>query len=199
MELYVTPNSPFARVARVVVLEKGLADRVVIVVAQTRTPDSPYYAINPSGRVPYLVTDDGLGLEDSVLVATYLDHLDGAPRLRPSSDPTWAYARLEASARSMADGVAVWGREMKRPSHERSGTVLAHEVARAHRMADWFAAQVDHPFMTPPLNLAQLMLATCLDYAEVAGLGRLTDGRPGLAAWHERLRALPSMVATRPR
>ena len=61
MKLYVTPGSPYARMARIVVLEKNLADRVEIVAAQTRTANSPYYQINPSGRVPYLVRDDGVG------------------------------------------------------------------------------------------------------------------------------------------
>jgi len=55
MKLYITPGSPYARIARVVILEKGLKGRVEIVVAQTRLADSPYYKINPSGRVPYLM------------------------------------------------------------------------------------------------------------------------------------------------
>jgi glutathione S-transferase len=59
MKLYITPGSPYARIARIVVIEKQIEDLVEIIVAQTRTKDSPYYAINPSGRVPYLVRDDG--------------------------------------------------------------------------------------------------------------------------------------------
>ena len=50
MKLYVTPGSPYARMARIVVLEKKLAERVEIIAAQTRVADSPYYRINPSGR-----------------------------------------------------------------------------------------------------------------------------------------------------
>ena len=61
MKLYVTPTSPYARLARIVVIEKGLQHRVEVITAQTRTMGSPYYAINPSGRVPYLIDDaDGL-------------------------------------------------------------------------------------------------------------------------------------------
>jgi glutathione S-transferase len=79
MRLYITPGSPYARIARIMVLEKGLENRIEIVVARTRTMDSPYYRINPSGRVPYLVRDDGVGLEESAVVCRYLDHLDGNP------------------------------------------------------------------------------------------------------------------------
>ena len=79
MKLYVTYTSPYARLARIVVIEKTLEDRVEIVEAKTRTRDSPYYQINPSGRVPYLVDDAGNGVEDSALICAYLDSLDDKP------------------------------------------------------------------------------------------------------------------------
>ena len=79
MQLYMTPGSPYARIARIVVIEKGLSEKVDVISAKTRTTASPYYQINPSGRVPYLVCDDGLGLEDSGLICSYLDHLEGQP------------------------------------------------------------------------------------------------------------------------
>src|ERR1700738_1254178 len=92
MKLYVTYTSPYARLARIVVVEKGLEDRVAILEAKTRTPDSPYYQINPSGRVPYLVDDAGIGMEDSQLICAYLDGLDGKPRFHGArGDSDWAY------------------------------------------------------------------------------------------------------------
>ena len=86
MQLYVTPGSPYARMARIVVLEKNLENRVEVIQAQTRLPGSPYYRVNPSGRVPYLVRDDGVGMEESAVVCDWLDQLDGYP----SSDDFWA-------------------------------------------------------------------------------------------------------------
>ena len=77
MKLYVTAGSPYARIARVVVIEKGMESRVEIIAALTRRADSPYYTINPSGRVPYLIRDDGVGLEESAVICDYLDHIDG--------------------------------------------------------------------------------------------------------------------------
>jgi len=77
MKLYITPASPYARMARIVVIEKGLESRVEIIPAQTRRTDSPYYKINPSGRVPYLIRDDGVGLEESAVICAHLDHVDG--------------------------------------------------------------------------------------------------------------------------
>lgn len=198
MKLYVTMTSPYARLARIVVHEKALADRVEIIAAKTRTPGSPYYAINPSGRVPYLVTDDGTGLEDSQVICAYLDGLEACPRFHPASDPDWSHRRLEAAGRSMLDGIAVWAREKSRPETERSPTTLAHEAARAPRIADFFEGQVAHPLMQGPLNMAQLVLAVAVDTARLRGMGDLTQGRPKLALWSARMSELPSMRATAP-
>jgi glutathione S-transferase len=197
MKLYVTYTSPYARLARILVLEKGLANHVEIVEAKTRTAGSPYYQINPSGRVPYLVDDAGVGMEDSQLICAYLDSLDGKPRFHhPLHATDWAYRRLEASARSMCDGISVWVREMNRPENERSPTVLAHEVARSQRMADHFEARVsDQPMQGSP-GMAHLILAVALDTARKRGPGDLTGERPGLAAWLQCFCNLPSMQAT---
>src|SRR5688572_1174635 len=127
MKLYVTPGSPYARMARIVVIEKGLASRVEILTAKTRTTGSPYYGINPSGRVPYLVRDDGVGMEESALVCEYLDRLDGKPAFQLDG---WEARRLESLARSYLDGLSVWLRELYRPPNERSPTVIRHETDR---------------------------------------------------------------------
>jgi len=55
MKLYITSRSPYARIGRIVVIGKRLESWADIVLAQTRLADSPYYSLNPSGRVRYLV------------------------------------------------------------------------------------------------------------------------------------------------
>lgn len=199
MKLYITPASPYARVARIAVIEKGLGERVEIVVAQTRMAGSPYYLINPSGRVPYLVRDDGVGLEDSHLIAAYLDSLDGRPSL--TSSPAlqgWTCGRLEAMARSMVDGISVWVREMRRPENERSPTIVAHEAARAERLATCWEREIGHPLMQGQLNMAQMLLIAAIDVAHFSGLAEFEKGRPKLAIWARRLRERPSIAATAP-
>jgi glutathione S-transferase len=197
MKLYVTPTSPYARLARIVVIEKGLQDRVAVITAQTRTADSPYYAVNPSGRVPYLIDDAGVGMEDSQLICAYLDGLDGQPRLH-RAEHDWPYRRLEARARSLCDGISVWVREMRRPATERSPTILAHEAARGQRMATLFETLVAEPLLQGRPTMAHLVVAVALDFAKDCGFGDLTDGRPRLAAWRQQLDALPSLRATAP-
>ena len=199
MKLYVTLTSPYARLARILVLEKALEDRVEIIAAKTRAADSPYYQINPSGRVPYLIDDSNVGMEDSQLICAYLDSLDGKPRFHdPRRQTDWAYQRLEFAARNMCEGICVWLREMARPAGERSPTALAHEVARAQRMADEFERRIADPLMHEGSNMAQLILAVALDAARKRGFGDLTTGRPQLTAWMRSMSDRPSMQRTAP-
>lgn len=197
MKLYITYGSPYARLARIIVIEKALEERVEIIEAKTRAPGSPYYQINPSGRVPYLIDDDGVGMEDSQLICAYLDTLDGNPRFHGTQHASdLAYRRLEFTARSMCDGIAVWGREMARPENERSPTTLAHEAARAERMADFFEDRVTDPLMRGPRGMAHLILAAAVEMARKRRLGDLTQGRPRLADWMRPISDLASMRRT---
>lgn len=199
MKLYITPASPYARMARIVVIEKGLENRVEIIVAQTRRTDSPYYAINPSGRVPYLIRDDGVGLEESALICAYLDQLDGTPLFNlPTDDQQWEARRLEAMARSMLDGLAVWGREITRPRNEQSPTVIQHEQDRSKRMANLWEREIDHSLMRGPLNIVQITLACALDFNARVPDFNWRPGHPKLCAWFAPLATRPSIAATAP-
>jgi glutathione S-transferase len=197
MKLYITPGSPYARMARIVVLEKGLADRVEVIVAQTRVADSPYCGINPSGRVPYLVRDDGVGLEESAVICAYLDRLDGRRLFDlPAGEDAWKARRLESLARSMLDGIAVWGRELARPEHERSPTIVQHEADRSRRMAD-LGKRDRHPWVRGALNMAEITLGCALGFEARFPDLRWRPAHPRLVDWYERI-ASPSFAATAP-
>lgn len=199
MKLYITPGSPYARMARIVVIEKGLESRVEIITAQTRRVDSPYYRINPSGRVPYLLRDDGVGMEESAVICAYLDHLDGRPAFDlPAGGSRWEAQRLEALARSMLDGLAVWSREIIRPPEERSPTVIHHEAQRSRRMTDLWESQIDHPLMRGALNMVQITLACALGLEARIPEFRWRPGHSKLSDWYGPIAARPSFAATAP-
>ena len=199
MKLYVTHYSPYARMARVMVLEKGLGGRIEEVIARTRQPDSPYYSINPSGRVPYLVRDDGVGMEESLLVCEYLDRLEGSPAFeRPSGPEYWETLRLEALGRSLMDGVSVWIRELSRPTEDRSEVIIRHEIARSERLVRAWDQEIASPIMNGPFNYAQLILACALGLEIWNPEFTWRADGTALAAWYDRVAARPSLAATLP-
>ena len=199
MLLYVTDYSPFARMARIVRREQRLEGLIEEITAVTRTPNSPYYKINPSGRVPYLACDDGVGIEGSQAVCYFLDHLEGAPELdAPEGDAGIAHRRLEEYGRSVMDGVSVWLRELRRAPEDRSAAIIEHERQRLDRLADFWESEIDHPLMQGNLNMPQLTLACAVLLEEWYPGLNWRAGRPRLAAWADVYAARPSFVETRP-
>jgi len=190
--------SPYGRIVRIVRQEKRLEERVPLTVLKTRGEENPYYELIPSGRVPALVLDDGRILEESGLICWYLDHLDDAPTLHPPEGlEGLSHRRIEAVARSMLDGLSLWGREyIYRDKAIRSPMILAHEKARAERLADFFESEVTGDVMSGPLNMAQITLACALH-------GRPKDrpagydwraNRPNLTDWVERIGQIQSVA-----
>ena len=177
MKLYVTPTSPYARLARIVRLEKGLDD-IEPVWTRTRIPDDPMLAFNPSGRIPYLRLDDGTGFEDTDAIVDYMDALAPPRRFAPpEGDGYWPFRARRATARSMLDGVAVWAREIMRPEDERSPGIIEHERRRTVRLADYFEAEVGTPVFAGPLDMPQMLLFCTLDVERRPAGIRLAHGK----------------------
>lgn len=199
MKLYVTSTSPYARFARIAAIEHGLSDQIEIIAAQTRQSDSPYYKINPSGRVPCLILDNGTVLEESYLICRYFDAIGKGPKLIwPPETHDWEYGRLVALSRSFIDGIAVLAREVRRPETEQSPTIVDHERARAERLVDILEAELDTPTMTGPFNLAQMILVSAIDSGSRYFDWNMTENRPRLTSWTQRLRRRPSIASTSP-
>ena len=77
MKLYGSDFSPYARKARVLIIEKNID--CPYVVDDPWAGDSAIPVMNPLGKVPVLELAPGNYLYESPLVVHYLDHLDGKP------------------------------------------------------------------------------------------------------------------------
>jgi glutathione S-transferase len=199
MKLYVTFTSPYARLVRIVILEKGLQSQVEILKAQTRQTDSPYYSINPSGRVPYLIRDDGVAMEDSQLICNYLDHLNGSPLFsHPSGHAGWESRRLEALARSLMECLCVWGRVLVLPEDERSPTVIEHERQRSRRIINLLESEIDHPLLNGEFNMAQMTLICALQLERRNPAIQWRQGHPRLSEWTDKIDERESITETIP-
>ena len=188
--------------ARIVCLEKGLGDRVSFEVVQTRGENNPYYNVNPSGRVPSLILDDGTVLEESALICWYLDYIDGKPKLHPADGINGLeQRRIEAIARSMLDGISLWLREyIYRPPEMHSETIIDHERRRASRLADVFEKEVEGELLSGPINMAQITLACVFHGNMIDSLPEFAwqEGRPHLCNWVERIGQNLSVKETAP-
>ena len=78
MQLFLNTTSPFARVARVIVLEKGLTDRVDLVWSDPWGNDPALLAAHPQLRIPVLMTNDGHAIAESLLESELFGYDEGA-------------------------------------------------------------------------------------------------------------------------
>ena len=135
----------------------------------------------------------------SVAGQVVVDQADGHPTLElPTEAGLWEGRRMEGFARSMLDGLSVWLREISRPRHEQSPTVIQHEAARSARMLELWERQCGHRLLRGPLNMLQITLACALGLeVRMAGFD-WRQGHPQLVRWYERIASRPSFVATTP-
>ncbi len=188
MQLFHSAGSPYARIARMAVLELGLADRIPFVETTLRDPASTLLPHNPVGRVPSLVLADGTTVTETTPILMVLDSLV-APGKRLLGDGADGWKRLAAYGRvlGMLDGIAVWNRELRRPAHERSPGVIALEAHRAVRALPPRCRMMSQRVFMPHPMPASSRCLPCLAIAKgatVPGLGAMVCRAwlPGLTA-----------------
>ena len=77
MQLLANTTSPYVRIARVAMIEKGLNIEPTLV--DPWADDTRLRAANAATRVPTLITDDGTPLTESLLNVQWLEHTRPAP------------------------------------------------------------------------------------------------------------------------
>lgn len=73
MKLFVNPTSPYVRIVRMAIVEKGLAGEIELVPVDAWADAPDFLDANPAGRVPALVTEDGTRICEAFLILHYLD------------------------------------------------------------------------------------------------------------------------------
>lgn len=80
MQLFFSTTSPYARIARIALAEKGIAAIDGVLTDPWR--DAPeLLAVNPSARVPALLLDSGLAITESLLIVLWLETQRPQPSL----------------------------------------------------------------------------------------------------------------------
>ena len=100
MKLVTSLTSPYGRKVRVVLSEKKIPFQLQV--ENPWLPDSSVPSINPLGKVPVLVLEDGVSVFDSRVIVEYLDHVSPVAHLIPTEPKSRMAVRGVAA---LADGV----------------------------------------------------------------------------------------------
>ena len=200
MKLLASLTSPYARKIRVVLAEKKLPFELVV--------DSPWEAntrvptLNPLGKVPVLVADDGETFFDSPVIVGYLETLGAEPWLLPAEPLACVRARqAEALADGITDAAVTALLESRRPDGERS----AREIERQHDKIERGLVELEarvgsrRGFDGATLQIGDVAAGCALGYLDLRFPTLDWRGRhPALATYAARLLARPSFVDTTP-
>jgi glutathione S-transferase len=200
MKLYSAGASPYVRKVCMVIAERQL-DGLVEIVPVSASEDPPeLIAANPLGKIPALVTDDGLTLFDSPVICAYLDAHPKAQgeRLRPhSGNERWLVMRAEALGDGIMDLALALMTEKRKPEGEKSPTLTARQRGQLMRTLD----RTPETLATLPdaATLGHLALAAALGYLDYRHQElNWREGRGELAAWHAEFAKRASYIATTP-
>ena len=200
MKLVIATPSPFARKARVALIEKRIAFDTEVDVPWN--PDTQAPALNPLGKIPILVLDDGRVIHDSKVIVEYLETLGRPPPLLPP-DPLLRvqHKQIEATADGVCDAVVLIVLEHSRSTGLQSVDWVARQRAKVEAGTRWLADVLGPSdwFVGGEFGLADIAVGCMLGYLDL----RLPEfdwraPHPGLRAFADNLFRRPSFLATLP-
>lgn len=198
MILRSSPASPYGRKCKMSALVLGVLDKVEIVPADTRDPQDSMRKQNPLGKIPILVTDDGLELYDSPVICEYLDMKAGGGKLFPNGDARWPALRLQALADGILDAAILQVYERRyRTEDIIHQPWLDLQQEKVDRALDWLEANPPEAEGHP--TIGDVTLACALGYLDFRFAGKWREGRPNMAAWLDAFdKAVPAYEETKP-
>ncbi len=201
MKLHWSPRSPFARKVMVFAHETGLAGRIETVrtLVSMTSPNRELMRVNPLGKIPTLVMDDGMALFDSAVICEYLDSLHGGEKLFPRApEQRWQALRWHAFGNNMLDNLVLWRNERVRPQSQQSPETLAAfelKVSSALSALDAEAATLGKA----AAGIGHVAIAVALGYIDFRFPElRWRKGHDRIAAWNETFSQRPSIRDTLP-
>lgn len=197
MKLVIATPSPFARKARIALIEKKLAHEIVV-----QNPWQTDIAVNPLGKVPALLLDEGRVVHDSSVIVEYLETLGAQPVLIPAEPALRvAHKQVEAIADGICDAVVLIVTEQARPAGKQSAAWIARQAAKIPAALRELERLLDGEFFTRHgFGLAEIATGCALGYLDL----RYPEldwraANPRLAELAARLGARDSFAATIPK
>jgi glutathione S-transferase len=195
MKLLGSNTSPYVRKARLVLLEKNIPHTYLV--DPPSDPKSEVYRVNPLGRIPALILDDGTCVFDSTVIAEYADTLNDTPILIPRNDvlARMHVKRWEALADGIMDSAIVVRNEVLRPKETQLAATLELHNGAITRTLQHIAAQLGKREWCEgnSITLGDLALLSALAYLDLRQAERDWRGaHPDLAAWYKRMSARPA-------
>jgi len=202
MKLYNAELSPNCLRVRAAIYELGLVVELVDVDLRAKPP--ALLSLNPNGKVPVFVDDDGFTLFESRAINTFLaskrperDLYPADPKRRAIVDQ-WSYWQALALGPPMQ---TVAFQRLFKPKFGMGPTdeaVVAEKLAEVERFLPILERGLEgRDWLAQTLSLADFAVAASFAMREPSGIS--LDQVPRVGAWIQRVEALPSWQRALPR
>lgn len=197
MKLFGTLTSPYVRKVRAFLHEKGLAYEFIVEAASDPAGNVP--RLNPLGKVPVLLRDDGEALFDSPMIIDYLDGLGGAPLIPAAGDERWRAQRWHALGQGVCDAVVARLMETRRKAEQQDAGVIAKQEGKIAAALKFAEARLGKgtPLAGARFGIADLALAVALEYIDLRYVHDWRSVHPALARWLAGVSERPCLKETR--
>ncbi len=184
MRLFTAGPSPFGRKVTLALHVTGLLDQVEVIATNTSEPDSDNRRLNPLGKIPTLVTDEG-PLFDSRVILEAIDRFAGGSRLLPIAGPERTAVQTKVA---LIDGIMdaalliVYEGRM-RPEGMQVQSVLDYQKGKIERSLSYLEAQALHYAKGQNPDASDIGLACLLDYLDFRQVIDWQEVAPSLVSW----------------
>ena len=199
MKLYHSVTSPYVRKVMMALHLAGRAAEVELVPGSGTAlePNPGTVSANPLGKVPCLVTEEGLSLYDSRVITRHLDARFGIG-LYPEGDALWPVLAREALAEGMLDAALLVVYESRlRPPELRFSPWVKGQMSKVYRGLGHLEGEART--FGDRSDAAWVAVACALGYLDFrfSEMG-WREGRPALTEWFARAAETPAFKATAP-
>lgn len=199
MKLYHSRLSPFARKVTILAGELGLTDRIELIHGNGNLMlrDTGFRAMNPSGQIPTLVSDDGEILFDSPVICEFLDAFAGGD-LIGKGPQRWRNLRDQALGDGMCDAALQLRYDIGlRPANRQWDEWQAAWRGKIEDSLAWIEARTGHFDGRHDIGPISVFCALSFIDNRIPELcWRQTC--PGVASWFDAYATRPAVAATHP-
>lgn len=210
MIIYDRQGTPNAARIRIVLAEKELEQAVefhTIDLIGAEQKQDWFLALNPLGKTPVLVLDDGLAISECTAITEYLDNLDGKPTLTGQTPQEKALIhmmqrRAEVMLMEPVDdyfhyALSALGPALKpwrQPDWAGARQWGGRRGVEAVRNLPWFENVLrEHRFLAGDAwSMADITLWAGIGFARAAGLA-MDEKLAALTEWFDRMETLPAV------
>jgi glutathione S-transferase len=196
-KLLYAPASPYS--AKVLMAASHVGIAIDLVETQTGPQPQALTSVNPLGKIPCLVTDDGDGIYDSRVIVLHLNRLSGGALFPRNADRRLDAERLEALADGVCDSLLaqVYEHRMRPPElvHQPWLDLQWSKVARALQRLE-----ASPPALGRKIHAGHIALRACLGYLALRFAGRWEKDHRKLVRWAARFDSrFPELARLAPR